>query len=421
MIIGLGPEYNYEVSDHSLWKNDSTLYASNHGASLISRTLIEFFDGDYISDLSQVEKYREQYDLCVIAFATHITNNRDVSPYADFVKKLGIKTVAFSLGIQDYSGSSAAVGRIHPSLKELLDYVIDSSGIVGVRGPFTASVLVKNGYSASSIREIGCPTMYRNLDPDMKITKPGSYSNPRIVYHRTMAGLNETLLEGAPFIGQDFLDEVVFDQSISEDQPIRKSELEQYSKLKNAEYALSKIRKEGIFHRTFQPWWEEVGKADFVVGARLHGSVAALLQGIPAVMLARDIRVKEIATFYGLPFFTFDEVAGRSIADIFDEVSYAEFNSLYKFRYNSFMQLLADLDLAGHLSFELQEHQGADTSKNLDDHLDIIYAELFALNEKLDAQGSQIEQVKITTNKLKKVLEKLNKLPGSDILKGFLK
>ena len=58
---------------------------------------------------------------------------------------------------------------------------------------------------------------------------------------------------------------------------------------------LSKIEENGIFYRNFDDWFNEIKKHDFVLGARLHGCVAALIQGIPAVMLARDIRVQEIA------------------------------------------------------------------------------------------------------------------------------
>src|SRR5690606_21682843 len=118
MVIGLGPEYNYDINNHEVWSNDSTKYASNHGASFISRTLIDYFNADYIDDFSQVSKYKDNYDLCVIAFATHITEKRDVSRYAEFIKALQIKTVAFSLGIQDYSGSLYIVNTIHPSLRE---------------------------------------------------------------------------------------------------------------------------------------------------------------------------------------------------------------------------------------------------------------------------------------------------------------
>jgi Polysaccharide pyruvyl transferase len=422
MIIGLGPDYNYDITDHSIWSKDSTKYSSNHGASLISRTLIGYFNGDYIDDFNPVDDYKKKYGLCVIAFATHITNKRDVSRYANFVRELGIRTVAFSLGIQDYSGSSAAVGMIHPSLRSLLDYVMDSSGMVGVRGPFTASVLIKNGYPAQKIFEVGCPTLYRNLNPDHKIHKPDHFSNPLVVYHRTMAGLNKSILGDAPLLGQDFLDEVVFDSSISDDHVIKKNELIEYSKLKNGDFALSQINNTGIFHGTFQEWWDQIGKADFVVGARLHGCIAALLRGIPAVMIARDIRVKEISTLYQIPCLMFEDVKELTIKEIYDLADFSRFNDLYHLRYQNFMQLLNDLNIAEYLSFDIEPTEiHSSNFHDYNEHLNIIYSELFQMDDKMDHFEKQLTVAKATNSKIMKLFKKLKKLPGSSILKGFVK
>src|SRR5690554_3666028 len=105
LVIGLGPEYNYPGNVKE-WSSDNTKYASNHGASLISRTLLKMFDADYTSDLNNPSKYKNKYELLIIAFATHATDWRDVSPYAEFTEKLNIPTSIFSLGVQDYSSES---------------------------------------------------------------------------------------------------------------------------------------------------------------------------------------------------------------------------------------------------------------------------------------------------------------------------
>ncbi|HLT71717.1 MAG TPA: hypothetical protein VKZ75_03665, partial [Cyclobacteriaceae bacterium] len=57
MVIGLSPVYNYP-GDLDKWSSENTRFASNHGASLISRTLMKMFDADYVDDFSKVEEYR---------------------------------------------------------------------------------------------------------------------------------------------------------------------------------------------------------------------------------------------------------------------------------------------------------------------------------------------------------------------------
>lgn len=430
MVIGLGPEYNYDINNHEAWSKDNTKYASNHGASFISRTLIDFFNADYVDDFSDISRYKDKYDLCVIAFATHITERRDVSRYADFIKALQIKTVAFSLGIQDYSGSSFIVNTIHSSLKELLDYVIASSGQIGVRGPNTASVLIKAGYRPESIFRFGCPTIYSPLNRNLKINKKGSFKKPMIVFHRTMAELNKDLIGGALLLGQDFLDELVFNDKVKEDHFLKEIELKKYAEHKNGSFTLKKIKENGIFHRTYDEWLQEIKKSDFVLGARLHGCLEALSLGIPAVMIARDIRVQEIAEFYKIPYIKYEDVGNLTIEEIYENADFTAFNELYPHRYNNFLKLMEDLKIVDHLSFKAEIPKDYWFSKeDVNADVSIIYSELKDLSERIDALDKQT-QLKIahTDNKLKKIDKKLNKiiasikkLPGVNIIKGLLK
>ena len=101
MVIGLRPEYLYP-GKLSEWKKNNTYYAANMGASLISNAIVRQFSADYVDDFSDVSGLKNKYDVCILALATHIHPNRDVSMYADFVEQLDIKTIVISAGIQDY-------------------------------------------------------------------------------------------------------------------------------------------------------------------------------------------------------------------------------------------------------------------------------------------------------------------------------
>ena len=419
MVIGLGPEYNYNVEDHSIWSSNNTKYASNHGASLISRTLIEFFKADYIDDFSNIKTFKKEYDLCIISFATHITDWRDVSRYTKFVKALGIKTIAFSLGIQDYSEASSKVNSIHSSLKELLDYVIASSGFCGVRGPNTASVLIKVGYKPENIIRLGCPTLFRPLDRNLKITKSRTFNKPLIVYHRTMADLNQNLIGAAPLLGQDFLDEVVFSNRIGKENELKKIEIDNYSKHKNGGFALGKVAENGVFYRTFDEWFDEIKNYDFVLGPRLHGCIAALIQGIPAVMIARDIRVQEIAEFYKIPYIKYEDVGDKTLEEIYELANFDDFNKLYEFRFDNFIKLMDDLKVTEHLSFKKDIPKDywfneADINANIS----IFFSELKDVSQRL---GKLEVLSKENEKKINKVLKTINKLPGFKIIKKIIK
>ena len=295
MVIGLGPQYNYP-GNIDVWSENNTRYASNLGASLISNSLLKEFDADYIDDFSDINALKQKYDTCLIAFATHITTWRDVSFYTNIVEKLNMKTIALSLGVQDYAGKSVDVFKLHPSIKRLLEIVSSSSTWMGVRGHYTASILYQNGFS--NVIPIGCPTMYWGLNNDLQIKKPEKYEKPLIVYHRALADSAYKIMQTTPILGQDYEDHIVFNDELKNDPKLKKWIVSEYDKMLNNKSIRKSIAENGIFVKDFTEWFNIIGKHDFVFGTRLHGCIAGLIQKKPAVLIPRDLRVKEIADFF---------------------------------------------------------------------------------------------------------------------------
>jgi len=388
MIIGLGPEYNYP-GKLSIWNEADTKYASNHGASLISRTLAKQFNGEFIEiDIfGNIDELREKYDQCIIAFAPHITNWRDVSIYTNFIEKLKLPTYAFSLGVQDYASSTSSVFKIHPSMKRLLEIVSDRSKYLGVRGNYTASILHKNGFK--NVVPVGCPTVYGNLHRNLEIKKPDEIKKPGIVYHRALTqkeGFH--LLNEIPLIGQDFLDEVYFTDNLKDDQELLNVHLNKLGDQR----ALALIKENGVFHYKFQEWFDYIKTRDFILGARLHGCIAALIQQIPAVLLARDLRVQEMAEFFNIPVVPFINLSSKkSVQQIFEEADYSAFNKTYKLRYDNYVKFLNDNGLESTL----------DTSILIDDLL-FNYQDL---KSNIHILNSDIQHIKTEMDEFKEALK----------------
>ena len=404
MIIGLGPEYNYP-EDYDLWLKYNTKYASNHGASLISRALAKQFNGEYVDpdEFSKVEELREKYDQCIIAFATHITNWRDVSLYTNFVEKLGLPTYAFSLGVQDYASTASSVLSLHPSMKRLLEIVSDRSRFLGVRGNYTASILYKNGFK--NVVPLGCPTVYWNLNRDLTIHKPAQIENPAVVYHRTLAGKEGIhILKDIPIIGQDFLDEVVFTNNLDKDTKLKNDELQSYELQGFKEEALALIRENGVFHATFQDWFNYLKTRDFILGARLHGCIGALIQGVPAVLIARDLRVMEISEFFNLPYVSYNKLnTKKSALQVFEEADYTKFNQTYKVRYDNYVRFLHENGLQSQLNTDILNDDFMFTHQDLIANLGIFSKDIQQIREELQTYGSAIR----TAELLRKLVNKI--------------
>jgi len=405
MVIGLGPQYNYPGS-LDVWGSNNTRYASNLGASLISNSILKEFNADYIDDFSDIPALKRKYDTCLIAFATHITTWRDVSLYADVIEKLNMKTIALSLGVQDYAGKSTDVFKLHPSIKRLLDIVSNSSEWIGVRGHYTASILYQNGYS--KVVPIGCPTMYWGLKEDLHIEKTEKPKKPLLVYHRALADSAYKIMQKVPILGQDYEDHVVFNNELEEDTKLKNWIVSDYNKMTHSENIRDSIQKNGIFVKDFKQWFDIIGQHDFVFGTRLHGCIAGLIHKKPAVLIPRDLRVREIAEFFDIPTVNIERLRNMTIENIYENADYSKFNSTYKIRYNNYYKLIEE----NGLETQLEKVEAKDFIYNQNDiktNINIYNLQYASVQKQLENLKNDIYKSSpyVTANTLHKFFQKI--------------
>lgn len=382
MVIGINPEYNYP-GEFEEWKKNTTYFASNLGASLVSRTILKMFDADFIDNFNKIKEYKNQYELCILAFTNHATDWRDVSRYADFIEQMDIPTALFSLGVQDYSSGAGSVGPLHTSLKRILNHVTNTTGYIGVRGFHTASLLYKEGYN--NVIPIGCPSLYYGMDRNLSIKKPKDFSHPVFVFHRTFADVSSNIIENIPLLGQDFLDEAVFTENHPNDS-LRLKEKNRFYEHKFGGEVLDAIEKKGLFYNNFEEWFNEIRKADFVFGPRLHGCISGIINGSPSLLIARDIRVREIAAFFKIPVINYEDYKGQSLKKLYDNLDYSSFNKLYPKRYDNFIGFLSETNI-------LKYYQKKETPKEINFSYDDLQEHRVCLYQKIDNLNSRLAKL----------------------------
>ena len=84
------------------------------------------------------------------------------------------------------------------------------------------------------------------------------------------------------------------------------------------------VRRIGRVFFDVDEWFDFVRGQDLVVGTRLHGVVAALLQGVPAIVLYHDSRTREICELFGVPRLSVAPARGLSLDAIYDRVDFDE-------------------------------------------------------------------------------------------------
>ena len=335
LIIGIKPEYDYP-GKLELWWENNTRYAANLGACLITNSLIKQFDGTFVDDLSDVDRLNSEFDECVLALATHIHPKRDIWQITSAVEKLDMPTYFISGGISDYDQDNLNYA-LHPSVTRLLEIASDRSRWIGVRGYYTASILYRLGFE--KVVPIGCPTFFTNLDGPLQIEKPAKPGTYVVPYHLTLSREIPDWVQGKNIVGQDFQDQVVFSNDLAEDTRLinwLKNEFDEagYRRM------ISIVEESGNWFSTFNDWFNFIGDHDFVLGPRLHGCAAGLIQRKPTVLATRDLRTREISEFFDIPTISYQELKNKSVPEVFAEVDFTAFNDTHARRYANYLCFL---------------------------------------------------------------------------------
>ena len=281
---------------------------------------------------------RGHFDRVVVVATNFLSPHFDLSALADVVETADLPCLMVGLGAQ-----AAGYRRLAPELQagtvRFARAVAERSAVIGVRGEYTASVLRDLGIH--NVEVLGCPSFYTNLSAPLRVERKPFSAVERVAVTGTtdVVGLSfdpqakaevERALfrladaSGHPYVFQSELPEILY---LERPDPERVQALAPsagrmgYDRVE--EYAAA-VRRIGRVFFDVDAWFDFVRGRDLVVGTRLHGAVAALLQGVPAIVVYHDSRTREICELLGLPRISVTEARGLSLEAIYDRVRFEE-------------------------------------------------------------------------------------------------
>lgn len=256
-------------------------------------------------------------DLVIIPAANWLDARQDTfGSLADRVERLDIPVVMIGLGAQGPDAKKMI--EVSENTLRLIRAVAERSRCIGVRGTFTAEVL--HNYGIENVSVIGCPSAYVQpeawrpvaaparfdriavggtghspglLPPDLRPAVPGTLQREiyRLAYRE---GLDVVLQSERPEI--DFL--------ITRNEAVAHAAQERILGYWGAPSLRDWCRYLDRHGRVFydvDTWVDAMARFDCYLGSRLHGTIAALTSGTPAVLLTHDARTTELAQFLRLP------------------------------------------------------------------------------------------------------------------------
>lgn len=284
-------------------------------------------------------------ETLVLSMSNFISPSTDLGWLADLLERLAVPRVVM-IGAGAQAESYAHPVELSEGTRRFLSLLSHRSDSIGVRGHFTAEVLARVG--VRNVEVIGCPSLFYACERGFRIDKPDlGGRRPRTVAHCTPYGnyrdavghlLSFAVRECEAYIAQSET-QLLFDE---ESAAARAYFFHYYNNGDRSDAELEGwMRGHARWFFDMDSWLDYMAGMEFSVGARFHGSMAALQAGVPALNLACDSRTRELCEYLNLPYALLQDFDGRaSAAELYESTDFSVFNAGFARKYDRYRGFL---------------------------------------------------------------------------------
>lgn len=298
------------------------------------------------------EYVEENFDQVVIAAANFLYPGFDFTPVSSFLDKIRLPVFMVGLGAQ-LPSAQAELQNIPDGTWRLVRIASERSHSIGVRGNFTAEQLCKHGIK--NVQVTGCPSLYTGLKSSIRIRRlqvldrvvvNGSRNVVGHAFDKDVATKVErqlfrlALSHKLPYVLQNEQPEMQI--ANGEDTGPHEPAINSLAKFfgTSAQEFVEFYREHGKVFFSIKEWFDWIGRCDFSIGTRFHGNIAALLNGVPAMILTHDSRTRELCDFAAIPSVGILEARELDIERMYEAADYDLFEKNYREIYVKYVDFL---------------------------------------------------------------------------------
>ncbi len=287
------------------------------------------------------EEAAERFDHVLVIAANWLTTNwaSNFSPEIDWFRRLRLPVTVVGLGQQLPATAISNEDRrrfarsVPDSFVRLLRVWLDHGPSIAVRGETTRELLAHVGIRAAV--PTGCPTWFVNgrNQPDI-VTKGHLAPNARIAIHGTLRTAGEIFRlssshPNAVYVIQSELPFVPFSGRRPPSGWCLPPFLRHVSGLKPA--MPSKRDPMFVHFSQLSDWEGFLRSCAFSFGRRIHGTICAIKNGIPAVIVRHDHRIAEFVDLFRIPSVSSSDLqqSNFSLSSTYEHADFSEMNRAY--------------------------------------------------------------------------------------------
>lgn len=285
----------------------------NTGNLLFTNAMFRQFDAqvDHVGFGFDPKVINDTYDALLIPAANWLNAGANWQFLIDLLDKVDIPLVTIGLGLQAATEDIGAV-RVSDSAVALARIMSARGAVISTRGTFTRDWLASIGIS--NVVATGCPSLYMRFHPD-----PAAPAHDQVVVQSTRYANSQRFIDTGGVNAALFAMAGRLDTAM-----VFQSEMEEINLLVHGRMTEERHRAGtallprlyGLADETaFADWLARRGRVFFdvdewagfvcgsagVLGTRLHGTIMALNNGRPGVLIGHDSRTSELIRFAGIP------------------------------------------------------------------------------------------------------------------------
>ncbi len=347
----INPYTHYTPADLArtgyIWTNSGNLVFQYGVMNILCTPGTEFVPsgGMDLTAESTAERVNETCDAVILPFADAFRGSfaPSLRRYTALVRRLKVPCHIIGIGLTaELEPDLNAARPFDEDVKALISAVLDHSAMVGVRGEITGRYLQHLGFVPEKhFTVIGCPSLYMHgtevhLRPVPQQPKNVAF-NMNVRCDQAVLNFISACIRAFPgsgFVQQreaEFLDMYY---GISGGKKITGLDADLFRQL-NRE---NRVR----FFMNVPDWLHYMEGQDLFVGCRIHGTVAALLGGAPAVFLPIDSRTRELAEYHGIPMLYQKDFEGKTLQQLLPGLDFSAFEKKHTqnlMHYHDFLRL----------------------------------------------------------------------------------
>lgn len=296
------------------------------------------------------------YDHFVIPLANAFrpSYEKTLKKLSNFIKTLNIPVTVVGVGAQtDANNDLKNLNIINKTVKEFLTILFDKGNSIGVRGETTKAYIESLGFY-NKAEVIGCPSLFTfpnnirgiskgaNINDDSRIAlnlsapgKQAAFSNYLDNFEKIFK-FNFYKYKNTYYIPQETRSLELLTYGLATKKGIEHSILD--AKTANDLFSRGNVK----FFLNSYSWFNFLKSCNLTFGTRLHGCIASLISGTPAMLFAHDSRTLEIAQYFKLPYLELNNI--REVIDakeIYDAINLEPLKDIYDLnlkRYANFLR-----------------------------------------------------------------------------------